>query len=376
MKFFFPLTKIALGCGLLYAASIGLRADSAANSKPPTPREWWRAEQFSRPSDLPNAQTLPRLHVERNRFVDPNGKPVLLRGVSIADPDLLEYNGHWNQQLFQQLKEFGATVVRLPIHPAAWRARTPEKYVQLIDQAAEWAAPLGLYVIVDWHSIGNLNGDLFQNPMYNTSRAETFNFWTTIAQRYPHNTAIAFFELYNEPTTFRGRLGRVDWAQWRQTNEDLIAMIRAYQAEAIPLVAGFDWAYDLTPIIEDPIRASGIGYVTHPYPNKRTQPWEPKWQEDFGFAAHSYPLIATEIGFDLKPGDVINDEHYGNRITRYLESHEISWLAWCYDPSWGPQILKSWDGYTLTGAGEFFKEALHRPAAEPVVQPQRKAGDY
>ncbi|HEY9153802.1 MAG TPA: cellulase family glycosylhydrolase [Opitutaceae bacterium] len=375
MKFFPLVTKLVLGCGLLFAAA-ALQADPAVNNKTATPREWWRAEQSNRLPDLPNAQVLPRLHVEGNRFAGPDGKPVLLRGVSIADPDLLEYTGHWNLELFRQLKEFGANVVRLPVHPAAWRARTPQKYVELIDQAAEWCASLGMYVIVDWHSIGNLNSDLFQNPMYNTSRAETFNFWKTIAERYAHHSAVAFFELYNEPTTFRGRLGRVEWSQWRAINEDLIALIRGYQAEGIPLVAGFDWAYDLTPIIEDPIRAAGIGYVTHPYPHKRTQPWEPKWQEDFAFAAHSYPLIATEIGFDLKPGEVVNDDHYGNRITRFLESREISWLAWVYDPAWGPQILKSWDGYQLTGAGEFFKQALHRAPAEPAVQAQRKAGDY
>jgi hypothetical protein len=26
-------------------------------------------------------------------------------------------------------------------------------------------------------------------------------------------------------------------------------------------------------------------------------PWEPKWDEDFGFAAEHYPVVATEFGF-------------------------------------------------------------------------------
>lgn len=374
MKPLLLLTNLLFWCTLLVTPP--LRAEPSPAKPAPNPREWWHAEQFVRIPQLPNAQTLPRLHVEGNHVVDPSGKSILLRGVSVADPDLLEYTGHWNHQLFEQLKDYGATVVRLPVHPAAWRARTPEKYVELLDQAAAWGAELGIYVIIDWHSIGNLNSDLFQNPMYITSRAETFKFWQTIAQRYAHHTAVAFFELYNEPTTFRGRLGRVNWPLWRETNEDLIALIRGNQAEAIPLVAGFDWAYDLTPLIEDPIRASGIGYVTHPYPNKRSQPWEPKWQEDFAFAAEHYPMIATEIGFDLKPGEVVDDAHYGNRITRFLESHGVSWLAWVYDPDWGPQLLKSWDGFQLTGAGEFFKTALHREPAAPAEHVQRKAGDY
>ncbi len=367
------LTKILLGLAVLLPS---LQAQKTLSEKPATPREWWRAEQYSIPPKIPNATTLPRLHVSGNRFVNPAGDPVLLRGVSVADPDLLEYQGHWNRELFEHIKELGATVVRLPVHPAAWRARTPKKYVELLDQAAEWGGALGIYVIIDWHSIGNLNSDLFQNPMYITSRQETFNFWQTIAQRYGAHTAVAFFELYNEPTTYSGALGRINWITWRETNEDLIALIRGNKAEAIPLVAGFDWAYDLTPIIEDPIRAQGIGYVTHPYPNKRTQPWEPKWEENFGFAANRYPVIATEIGFVLKEGETVNDDHYGNRITRFLESHNISWLAWVYDPSWDPQLLKSWDGYQLTGAGEFFKQAMQRPVTAPAEKAQRKPGDY
>ena len=129
-------------------------------------------------------------------------------------------------------------------------------------------------------------------------------------------------------------------------------MIRAYDTERIPLVAGFDWAYDLTPLREQPIAAEGIGYVTHPYANKRPKPWEPKWEEDFGFAAAKYPIIATEIGFELRNGEKIDADHYGNRIVNYLESKGISWVAWDYDPEWGPRLLKSWN-YDLTASGEF-----------------------
>ena len=60
----------------------------------------------------------------------------------------------------------------------------------------------------------------------------------------------------------------------------MIGVVRYWDKEAIPLVAGFDWAYDLTPLRYEPVRAQGVGYVVHPYPNKRPQPWEPRWEED------------------------------------------------------------------------------------------------
>jgi endoglucanase len=93
------------------------------------------------------------------------------------------------------------------------------------------------------------------------------------------------------------------WDEWRKINEDMIALIRAYNQETIPLVAGLDWAYDLSPLRDSPIRADRIGYVTHPYPNKRIKPpWPPKWEEDFGFASANYPIIATELGFSSQYG--------------------------------------------------------------------------
>ena len=101
--------------------------------------------------------------------------------------------------------------------------------------------------------------------------------------------------------------------------------------------------------------------MTHPYANKRSKPWEPKWEEDFGFAAGCYPVIATEFGFSAPKGTVVKEDDYGNRIVNYLEGKGISWVAWCFDPEWGPKLLNSWD-YDLTGSGEFIQQALHRKA--------------
>ena len=75
-------------------------------------------------------------------------------------------------------------IVRIPVHPVAWRERTPEKYLELLDEAVDWCTDLGMYVIIDWHSIGNLWMELFQDPMYNTTKIETYEFWRTIARNF------------------------------------------------------------------------------------------------------------------------------------------------------------------------------------------------
>jgi hypothetical protein len=358
MMLFRKLTKIFPLLLVWYCCLPQGRAQDAATSK--RTHTWWN-EGFPRwPKKNPKATLLPQIRVVKNKFVNANGDTILFRGLSIADPDKLEGQGHWNRLLFEKVKEMGATLVRIPVHPVAWRERTPGQYLALLDSAADWCSDLGMYIIIDWHSIGNLQMELFQDPMYNTSRKETYEFWRTIARHFNGNHTVAFYELFNEPTTYRGQLGNISWAEWRKINEDIIQLIRAYDTYTIPLVAGFDWAYDLTPLREEPIRAEGIAYVTHPYPNKRMPPWEPKWEEDFGFAADRYPVIATEIGFGMQKGQTTaGPNDYGHAITRYLEGRGMSWIAWVFDPEWQPAMLKSWNGFELSGSGEFFKEAMH-----------------
>jgi endoglucanase len=347
------LFRLALMLGLLVCTAPGQALQN---------RGWWNEGYRPMTAKSPKATLLPRIRVYKNKFVNTNGDTILFRGLSIADPDKLDNQGHWNKLLFEKVKDMGATLVRLPVHPVAWRSRTPEKYLQLLDSAVDWCTDLGIYVIIDWHSIGNLQMELFQDPMYNTTRKETYEFWRTISRHFSGNNTVAFYEIFNEPTTYRGQLGTITWTEWKKINEDIIQLIRAVDTGTIPLVAGFDWAYDLTPLHDDPINADGIAYVTHPYPNKRQPPWAPKWEEDFGFASEKYPIIATELGFSLQKGQIeVATTDYGNLITQYLEGKGISWMAWVFDPEWGPALLQSWDGFTLTGSGVFFKMALHRP---------------
>ena len=322
---------------------------------------WWQDAYPRPPQKSAKAKLLPLIHVYKNKFVNSKGDTLLFRGLSIADPDKIEHQGHWNRRLFEEIKKAGTMVVRIPVHPVAWRERGPVSYIRLLDSAADWCTDLGVYMIIDWHSIGNLKMELFQDPMYNTTLKETYEFWQAMARHFEGNNTVAFFELFNEPTTYRGQLGNISWSEWKKINENIIQLIRAFDPEKIELVAGFDWAYDLTPLREEPIHAENIGYTAHPYPWKRSEPWPPKWDEDFGFAAAQYPIVATEIGFGLRPGQSIDSNHYAYQITAYLEKRGMSWVAWVYDPEWGPNMLKSWNGFELTPMGKYFEDAMKAP---------------
>ncbi len=313
---------------------------------------------------MASAQDKPfsRISVEGKDFINEQGEVVVFKGLNIADPDRLAEEGQWKADIFDEVASWGANIVRLPVHPAAWRERGQEEYLKLLDQGIEWAKDAGLYVIIDWHSIGNLRTGLFQNQMYDTSIRETYRFWYTISRRYKDEPAVALYEIFNEPTTYNGELGTLTWEQWSDIMVDIISVIRANNPHAVPLVAGFNWAYDLTPVMNDPLPVENIAYVSHPYPQKREQPWIPQWERDFGFVADNYPVIATEVGYmypDQKGAHIpcLGDDEYGKTLTDYFADKGISYVVWVFDPDWSPQLIKDWD-YSPTRAGAFFKEVM------------------
>lgn len=322
-------------------------------------KKWYEQERWQMPKPNPQAKILPLIKVAGNKFVNANGDTIVFRGLSVSDPDKLEGQGHWGKSYFEEVQKMGAKLVRIPVHPIAWKERTPVVYLKLLDQAVSWCTELEMYVIIDWHSIGNLVMELFQNPIYDTTKKETYEFWRTIAGHFRGHNTVAFYEIFNEPTNFNGLLGNMSWEEWKTLNENIIHLIKAYDPETIPLVAGFDWAYDLNHLRYNPINAEGIAYVTHPYAMKRPQPWEPRWEENFGFAANKYPVMATEIGFGIMGEEQIDENHYGPRIINFLEEKNISWLAWIFDAEWHPHLFESWENYKLTQSGAFFKKMLH-----------------
>ena len=288
------LTVLSIAVAMVFSTVVPASESSGGDGG------WWNTP-YPSPFDATGLEmTLETIRVEGNRFVDSQGQPMIFQGVAIADPDKLVRQGHWSKEIFEEIDSWGANVVRIPVHPVAWRGRGKEDYLALLDQAVTWATELELYVMIDWHSIGNLETGLFQHPMYDTTKQETMEFWRTIAARYKGVPTVAFYDLFNEPTMYNGQLGTTTWSKWKAFNEELIGIIYAHDKDVIPLVSGFNWAYDLTPVADEPIEAEGIGYVSHPYPMKTDEPWPEHWERDFGFVADTYPVFVTEFGFILE----------------------------------------------------------------------------
>lgn len=357
-------------------ASAGDKQNHGFTDVQRSPEQWWNIPYPSRfeASGL-RAQAL--LKTQNNKVVNSDGAIVTLRGVNIADMVKLTHEQQWSSALFDEVKAWGANVIRIPIHPLAWRQKGKAWFFNHLDEAVRWANQRDLYLILDWHSIGNLKSQMYQHIMYETSMVETANFWRDIAYRYKGVNTIAVYEVFNEPThdfigTGAGSLGKITWDEWRELLETLVDIIQVYDPETISLVSGFNWAYDLSEVIEKPIRRDNIAYAIHPYPQKAKVTEESiknftsTWQKQWGYIADTYPLMATELGWVNKAGKgahipvIHNGNTYGPAIVAFMKARDISWTAWAFDPDWAPVMIKDWH-FTPTPQGEFFKEVLLNP---------------
>ena len=270
--------------------------------------EWWNipdpdrfdAGLLTRPQDA--------LTVSGKDIVNERGDVVVLRGVNIGDPAKLVRQHRWNRRLVNEVADWGPNFVRVPVHPSGWRKRGPAWYMHRIDEAILWANSLDIYLIIDWHSIGNLNSQMYQHPMYYTTMPETRDFWRRMAFRYRDVPTVAVYELFNEPTNNfigngEGSLGKLDWQSWRETLEELTDIVQVYDQQSIVLVGGLNWAYNLDGVAENPLRREGIAYASHPYPQKASpeqntrEAFHDAWDEQWGYVADKYPLILTESGW-------------------------------------------------------------------------------
>lgn len=338
--------------------------------------QWWDIPYPVRFDHSRLTQEQPVVSVSGKAFVTADGAPFVFRGVNIGDPDKLVFQGHWQRGLFEEVQRWGANTIRLPVHPAGWRKRGPDWYFARIDEAVQWANALGIYLVIDWHSIGNLQAQQFQHPMYVTSEVETATFWRGIAHRYKDVPTVAVYELFNEPTdnyigSGSGSLGKADWDGWRGMLESLIDLIRVYDPTVPVLVGGFNWAYDLGPVADRPLRREGVAYAIHAYPQKTRPADETQqaqfelWQDQWGWVADRYPLFASEIGWVSEQGYgahvpvIDNQGNYGPNLVQFMEARGISWTVWNFDVDWAPTMIADWD-FTPTEQGRFFRYVMQR----------------
>jgi len=334
-----------------------------------------------------------KFHTDANRIVDDSGVTMVFKGLNALDPIAQEtfddpsQTGTWNEGYYRKMAEWGANLVRVPIHPNVWRDTDTDVKLGILDKTIEWIGANNMYAIIDFHSIGFLPDGTFEATYYETTKSEVKEFWKTVAARYKDNNVVAFYDIFNEPVNlahsndeYNSEVSSADWEAWKKEAEEIIDVIRTYDQDAVVIVGGVRWSYDLSQVAANPVAKANVVYAAHPYPG--SSDFLP-WDEAFGKTSEQYPVLASEFGFtDEKTNNNIlvefpslaqdNDPDFNNPnyveatytrglyrddIIKFLGNRGIGWTAFSFSPIWSPVLLKNWS-FTPTEAGKFFMGQL------------------
>lgn len=285
------------------------------------------------------------LHTEGNELVNAEGESIRLRGLMPIDPAEIHKQNRFNRRFFAEMREMGANVVRLAVHPANWE-ENPDYLWRYIDQVAGWTGELDMYLIVDWHSIGNVETGAapLMPELYSHTYEMTVDFWQRTAAHFC-DTPHILFEVFNEPQGISAET-------WQQSANELTAIIREQGAMQPVIVGGVEYARDLSWVLEAPIPDDNVVYASHIYPEHAKM----LWNLYFGNVAEAYPVLITEWGFmdenastdqPYLNGDA---EGYGEPLMAYLDERGIGWTACWYDDGWAPPMFTpGWDEMTNFG---------------------------
>ena len=305
-----------------------------------------------------------RLRVADGKLLDGDGHPITLKGLGLGASAEVKQQNRWNEKYFADAKSWGAELVRLPINPSTYREEREQTLTDL-DDAAAWCRKHALYLVIDYHIIGNVEQGIF---LYEESTAATWpellEFWDSVSARYADDPIVAFYEIYNEPAELDYLGGSWSFSAWQERADEIVGVIRKNAPKAIPLVGGLGFATDYSEADDPPFASPDIALTAHPYPGIARSDRREIWDAMFGHLADRYPFVFTEAGFD--PYDVIvpqsyrGDLEYGRELMQYAEEKHISWAAFVFynGPGWPMALFSDWDTLEPTLPGLFFKDLL------------------
>jgi endoglycosylceramidase len=134
-------------------------------------------------------QTLPGIRPAGRRFVDPEGRHVLLHGINLVNKDpAVRYLGDESLQTFAAFREWGFNCVRLGV---IWDGLEPEPgvydeaYLAGLDRRVAWAREAGLAVYLDMHQ-----------DLYSVLYSDGAPAWATLSGGAPHVTGEVWSDSY------------------------------------------------------------------------------------------------------------------------------------------------------------------------------------
>ncbi len=334
---------------------------------------------------------LPFLKVNGTKIVDEAGKQVILKGVNlggwlmmegymlggrnISEHDfkssfekalgksaLEDFTGSFRDSFIQEsdikiIKGWGANCIRVPFNYRLIEFEDRpyslnEEGLKYLDRAVNWCEKHGLYCILDmhaapgaqnpaWHSDSSGKQELFLNEI---NKDRYLRLWFFLADRYRECSAIAGYDVLNEPV-----VGVLEENQVKDLYEKVVKEIRDTDKRHIIFLEGNLWAQRLE-FLGKP-KDDNTAYSIHVYvPLNFTHNFEPglrypgkaygiMWDKKrFDTLANAYnsfiekaqvPLYVGEFGVNARDGYYGEDGWVRDMLGIY-KKYNLNWTYWTY----------------------------------------------
>lgn len=255
-----------------------------------------------------------RLQVKGARLVNNKGKSVVLKGVSTHGINW--FPEYVNPAAFQTLRDsWGVNCIRLAMYTAEYNGYcsggNKKELRALIDKGVRYATDLGMYVIIDWHTLSDCNPNQYKK--------EAKSFFKYMAKKYKKHKNV-IYEICNEPN------GGTQWKDIKSYAKSIIRTIRTYDKKNIILTGTPTWSQDVDLAAESPVKGySNLMYTFHFYAATHGEAYRAKVENA---VKKGLPVFVSEFGISESSGNGRIDKAEANRWIKFLNKNKISRVCW------------------------------------------------
>ena len=252
-----------------------------------------------------------QLQVIGTDLCNAEGKPVQLRGMS--SHGLQWYGKYANENVIGWLRDdWNSQIWRSAMYLTEGGYLNSKAIKTKVIDSVEAAIKLGVYVIVDWHVLGN--GD----PMVHLEQSKEF--FDEMSKKYGSYPNV-LWEICNEPNG-----DKVTWeGNIKPYAEEIVKVIRANDPDNIIIVGTPRWSQRVDLASKNQIKGDNIMYTLHFYAGSHGKANSKLVKTALKNGA---ALFCTEWGTTKESGDGGVFEKETKEWLNFLEKNNISWTNW------------------------------------------------
>lgn len=255
-----------------------------------------------------------KLSVKGTQLVDANGNAYQIQGVSTHGINW--FPEYVNKEGFQSMRDdWGINCVRLAMYTAESNSYceggNKEQLKTLVKQGVDYATELGMYVIIDWHILHDLDPNKYKK--------DALEFFDEMAELYANYDNV-LYEICNEPN------GGTSWSQVKAYANEVIPIIKKHDENAVIIVGTPTWSQDVDIAAADPIEGyDNIMYTIHFYADTHRDNIRQKMEKalDAGI-----PVFCSEFGVCDASGSGTNNFDEGNKWIKTMDENGVSYCIW------------------------------------------------